>query len=567
MLIAINKQTRAGRSLEAIAKILCADVKEVARQSKLGGLDLRFLQAYKCQQVNLQTLKRLTAVTDGEALAELAETMEMSGGRINHWQIDRLLAVREAVDSPIFKYLTLDEYRAKGGRVEEDLFETVGDAIQDPKVLYDLFDAKFKKSLKGMRSKGVEVIFSPYLKRDLALKERSTLHCSHESCAGEEVVSASADKIATALTKAYELASTGSPAERAAHANQVLQLKFDHARLMASPVELAAIQFGLNRDGQFDCIAYVRDADYAAYLEAQAAAAEAEAEAAGATDDTCSDEVGNDEDVDEVVAQPSRPVSTGPDIEVETEGLSAAVHGRLTTLAGHGLARSLAGDPIVALDLLLATMLSQVFERSHADLSQFVLQVRTMRQISDLTNVPGPAAPIAEQLKAVLAQYQTSEKSAFAFVQDLAMPEKLEILALITALQVSMAEVATYSLRKKARLEAALVAEALGHDMADIYSGDEDFYGQFTKKQLLDFVTQMGGDADELRSSKKDLIVREVTEMAATQRFVPPHLNFKLAGSEGQPDEQTIVEAAGPALGETAPPWEDTDTPEVLAAA
>lgn len=530
MLIAINKQAAAGRSLEAISKILCVDIKEVARLAKLGGLDIRFLQAFKANKVHLSTLKKLSALTDPDAVSALAQSLQVNGYLYPH-QIDRYLAVRESIESPVFNYISVDEYRAKGGRVEEDLFESVGDAILDPKTLYDLFESRFKKTLKTIRSTGLEVVFLPALKNDLVLPDREQLPYNHDSSAPDGELEALDEKIEAAMLLAAEAFEAGSSGDGIAHANRLLKLRFEKAKLEVAPVELAAIQFGLNSSGQFEHLPYVREADYLAYL--------ADLEAAQAIEDEESGdglaEVDNGDECDPMAAPAvKKPVE---DIEVETEGLSAAVHGRLSTMAGMGLARTLSADPMVALDIMVSTMLSQVSTQFYCPMESFVVQIRIG------TAVPrnGDAVflkPIADPLKTFIDAWIESGKHSFVFLQEMPMHEKLELMALVVALQVSTSEASTSGIRKKARFEAALLSDALGHDMSSFWAGDEAFYTQFTKAQLGDFLKQMDTDPDDFAGVKKDRLVREVTELAAARKFVPPHLQFKrYAEPEAAADE------------------------------
>ena len=554
MLIAINRQTAAGRSLDTIARILCVDVKEVARQSKLGGLDIRFLQGFKTNKVQLSTLKRLSAITDVDAVNALAQQLQAHGYLYNH-HLDRYLAARESIESPVFGYVAVDEYRAKGGRVEEDLFETVGDAILDPKVLYDLFEGKFKKTLKPMRSAGVEVVFLAELKGDLTLPDRIELPYTHDSVASELDLERVDEKIEAAMIASAEALEAGDAAEAVSKAGEVLKLRFDRAKLEVAPMELSAVHFGLNDEGQFEHVAFVRETDYAAYqaeLEAARNRDEGDQSASGEGED--SDRTATDE-ASGVTASPTpAPIIKKPadDIEVETEGLSAAVHNRLSIMAGMGLARTLSTDPMVALDITVSTLLAQAGDYFHTSLDNFVVQLRvgtSMPRNGD----PVFLKPIADPLKSVVQAWSDSGKHVFTFVQELPMHEKLEVLALIVALQVSTSEFSTGNIRKKARLEAALLTEALGHDMSSFWTGDVGFYSQFTKSQLFDFLRQMETDPDDFAGVKKGRLVREVTELAAERRFVPPHLKFRRA-AEAEPvlEEVDAVETISEA--EVEPP-------------
>jgi ParB family chromosome partitioning protein len=551
-LIAINKQTAAGRSLDAISKILCVDIKEVARLAKLGGLDIRFLQAFKANKLHLSTLKKLSALTDPDALNALAQSLQVSGYLYPH-QIDRYLAIRESIESPVFNYISVEEYRAKGGRVEEDLFESVGDAILDPKTLYDLFESKFKKTLKTIRSSGVEVVFLPALKHDLVLPDREQLPYDHDSSAPVGELEALDERIEAAMLLAAGAFEAGSASDGIAHANGLLKLRFEKAKLEVAPVELAAIQFGLSASGQVEHLSYVREADYLAYLADQEAAQAVEDEEGG---DGQADADNDDEGDPVAVPAVRKPVE---DIEVETEGLSAAVHGRLSMMAGMGLARTLSADPMVALDIMVSTMFSQVSTHFYCPLENFVVQIRIG------TSVPrnGDAVflkPIADPLKVFIDAWIESGKHSFVFVQEMAMHEKLELMALVIALQVSTSEASISGIRKKARFEAALLSDALGHDMSSFWAGDEAFYSQFTKAQLGDFLKQMDTDPDDFAGVKKDRLVREVTELATARKFVPPHLQFKRS-AEPQPAADEVDADLVAGIG-SEPPAETEAVPE-----
>ena len=554
MLIAINRQTAAGRSLDTIARILCVDVKEVARQSKLGGLDIRFLQGFKTNKVQLSTLKRLSAITDVDAVNALAQQLQAHGYLYNH-HLDRYLAARESIESPVFGYVAVDEYRAKGGRVEEDLFETVGDAILDPKVLYDLFEGKFKKTLKPMRSAGVEVVFLAELKGDLTLPDRIELPYTHDSVASELDLERVDEKIEAAMIASAEAIEAGDAAEAVSKAGEVLKLRFDRAKLEVAPMELSAVHFGLNDEGQFEHVAFIRETDYAAYqaeLEAARNRDEGDQSASGEGED--GDRTGTDE-ASGVTASPTpAPIIKKPadDIEVETEGLSAAVHNRLSIMAGMGLARTLSTDPMVALDITVSTLLAQAGDYFHTSLDNFVVQLRVGTSIPR-NGDPVFLKPIADPLKSVVQAWSDSGKHVFTFVQELPMHEKLEVLALIVALQVSTSEFSTGNIRKKARLEAALLTEALGHDMSSFWTGDVGFYSQFTKSQLFDFLRQMETDPDDFAGVKKDRLVREVTELAAERRFVPPHLKFRRT-AEAEPVLEEVDAAETISEAEVEPP-------------
>lgn len=153
--------------------------------------------------------------------------------------------------------------------------------------------------------------------------------------------------------------------------------------------------------------------------------------------------------------------------------------------------------------------------------------------------------PIVDRLNEFLQMFRDSKLHPFQWVSGLDLQDKLDLLAQLTAYQVSMTELRTDYPRKAARKEAAFVAEAAMHDIRNYWMPDADYYKGFGKPTLLDFIEQMGLDPEQYSAQKRGELAQTVAELGVENNFVPAALEYSLkeAGDEASDEDETPFEA------------------------
>ncbi|ADU15383.1 ParB/RepB/Spo0J family partition protein [Asticcacaulis excentricus] len=524
VLLTINRLISEHYGFEAIGRSLGIEAKEVRKMSVLGQLDVRILQAFKAQRFRLPLLRQMARIKEAEKMEALIEYIEESDGPIQDYNIRDLFDETLFATTVLMNAFPMATYLAKGGRIEQDLFEEQPDKILDPKIVGDLWKSAMKPVIKALKASGLTVEFGvnlPYGNpdgfRDLGWEFRRVSEADQARLAELKV------EVAT-LTSELEQAGT-----RGDHAALIELSKAFAAKSLeafneeARPLIARACKATAGAHGHVKVTFYVDKAEYDAHMAA----------------DREDDEVpGSGYSHRPVVdATPLPKTNLRPDVTL----YGHAHHLRTTTLAGRSMGRSLAETPMVALDVQLSAQFQQVvLGRSH-DANKYVLKVCASARLSGLQGADNPLLdPVIERLEAYKAQYDDSGMHPFEWVSGLTPSEKLDLLAYITAAQVDMAESRTDFVRQEARAEAILISRTIGHDFKAHMQVEPDYYAAFSKKALLAILIKIGLDPEEYSHLKRGHLAETLHGLAHERGYVPPALNFH---------EEDYLEQASPEIG------------------
>ena len=166
-ILAYGRMAKTGAPAETIATAFAVSEAHVKRRLKLANLSKRVLDALKDGKINLDTAQSFTMCTDAKRVTTLLEQVE-NGDITNQRQLRAALMDKKIAhtDRRVI-YVTLEAYKAAGGKVTEDLFsEEV--YVHDAKLLDDLFTAKIEAETAAFKDKGwkwaefLEVTYMPY---------------------------------------------------------------------------------------------------------------------------------------------------------------------------------------------------------------------------------------------------------------------------------------------------------------------------------------------------------------------------------------------------------------------
>ncbi len=151
---AYKKMRDEGRTADEIAAAFGVDEKYVKRRLVLACVEPSIFAEYEAGNASLELLKALT-LTDDHA-TQLQVWNSLQGYQRNVSNIRRLLttSVFEAGNDRVLKYVTLDAYKAAGGLVHEDLFDTDSALLKDPVLLESLAADKMKLESAVLQDEG-----------------------------------------------------------------------------------------------------------------------------------------------------------------------------------------------------------------------------------------------------------------------------------------------------------------------------------------------------------------------------------------------------------------------------
>ena len=139
---AFRRLADAGSTAAAIAVRFGVSERTVEKRLRLGNAAPVLLEAYRADEIDLDTLMAFAVTTDQARQSVVWETVSQQGYRPGAWQIKRLLTEdRVPATSAIVHFVGLEAYEAAGGRIDRDLFaeeDERGIWFDDPDLLNKL---------------------------------------------------------------------------------------------------------------------------------------------------------------------------------------------------------------------------------------------------------------------------------------------------------------------------------------------------------------------------------------------------------------------------------------------
>ena len=139
---AFRRLADAGSTAAAIAARFGVSERTVEKRLRLGNAAPVLLEAYRADEIDLDTLMAFAVTTDQARQNAVWETVSQQGYRPGAWQIKRLLTEdRIPATSAIVRFVGIEAYEAAGGRIDRDLFaeeDERGIWFDDPDLLNKL---------------------------------------------------------------------------------------------------------------------------------------------------------------------------------------------------------------------------------------------------------------------------------------------------------------------------------------------------------------------------------------------------------------------------------------------
>ena len=139
---AFRRLADAGSTAAAIAVRFGVSGRTVEKRLRLGNAAPVLLEAYRADEIDLDTLMAFAVTTDQARQNAVWETVSQQGYRPGAWQIKRLLTEdRIPATSVIARFVGIEAYEAAGGQIDRDLFaeeDERGIWFDDPDLLNKL---------------------------------------------------------------------------------------------------------------------------------------------------------------------------------------------------------------------------------------------------------------------------------------------------------------------------------------------------------------------------------------------------------------------------------------------
>ena len=140
--VAFSTLADSGVTVAAIAARFGVTERIVEQRLRLGNAAPELLDAYRAEEIDLETLKAFAVTTDHDRQRAIWEQVAGQGYRPSAWQVKRLLTEeRVPAGSAMARYVGVEDYEAAGGRVLRDLFADEhenGVWLEDPALLNKL---------------------------------------------------------------------------------------------------------------------------------------------------------------------------------------------------------------------------------------------------------------------------------------------------------------------------------------------------------------------------------------------------------------------------------------------
>ena len=146
--VAFSELVQAGQPVPSIAARFGLSERLVEQRLRLGNAAPELLDAYRANEIDLETLKAFAVTTDRARQMAVWEQVLGQGYRPSAWQVKRLLTEERIPGaSAIARFVGVEAYEAAGGPVMRDLFardDESGVWFEDPVLLEKLVMAKLQ---------------------------------------------------------------------------------------------------------------------------------------------------------------------------------------------------------------------------------------------------------------------------------------------------------------------------------------------------------------------------------------------------------------------------------------
>ena len=154
---AFTKLAESGVTVAAIAARFGISARLVEQRLRLGNAAPELLDAYRADQIDLETLKAFAVTTDHGRQMAVWEQLANQGYRPTPWEVKRLLTEeRIPVNSTMARFVGIDAYEAAGGPVLRDLFAAEDESgiwLEAPALLQKLAMEKLGETVKELATR------------------------------------------------------------------------------------------------------------------------------------------------------------------------------------------------------------------------------------------------------------------------------------------------------------------------------------------------------------------------------------------------------------------------------
>ena len=155
--VAFTKLSETGVSVSAIAARFGVTERLVEQRLRLGGVAPELLDAYRAQEMDLDTLKAFTVTIDHARQKAVWEQVKEQGYGPSGWQVKRMLT-EESVPaaSAVARFVGMEAYEAAGGTLTRDLFsgeDGSGTWFDDPVLLNELATEKLRAAADDLTTR------------------------------------------------------------------------------------------------------------------------------------------------------------------------------------------------------------------------------------------------------------------------------------------------------------------------------------------------------------------------------------------------------------------------------
>ena len=156
-MVAFLKLSEAGVTVAAVAARFGVTERLVEQRLSLGGVAPELLDAYRAQEMGLDTLKAFTVTIDHARQRAVWEQVKEQGYGPSGWQVRRMLT-EESVPaaSAVARFVGMEAYEAAGGTLTRDLFageDGSGTWFDDPVLLNELATEKLRAAADDLTTR------------------------------------------------------------------------------------------------------------------------------------------------------------------------------------------------------------------------------------------------------------------------------------------------------------------------------------------------------------------------------------------------------------------------------
>lgn len=155
--VAFTKLAEAGVSVSAIAARFGMTERLVEQRLSLGGAAPELLDAYRAEEMDLDTLKAFTVTTDHARQMAVWEQVKDQGYGPSGWQVRRMLTEENVpAVSAVARFVGMEAYEAAGGTLTRDLFaeeDARGIWFDDPALLNELATEKLRAAADELKKR------------------------------------------------------------------------------------------------------------------------------------------------------------------------------------------------------------------------------------------------------------------------------------------------------------------------------------------------------------------------------------------------------------------------------